>query len=71
MPSIPTPASTKAEADENPSNDAEAREAQAAADADKPARSAATQQWLDAVLEAINRYDVDEAMRRRVAKRIF
>jgi len=34
-------------------------------------RSAATQQWLDAVVEAIHRFDVDEAMRRRVARRIF
>ncbi len=43
----------------------------AAPEAGTPVRSAATQQWLDAVVEALNRLDGDEAMRRRVAQRIF
>lgn len=43
----------------------------AAPETSAPVRSAATQQWLDAMVEALNRLDGDEAMRRRVAKRIF
>ncbi len=43
----------------------------AAPETGTPVRSAATQQWLDAVPEALNRLDGDEALRRRVAQRIF
>jgi transposase InsO family protein len=35
-----------------------------------PGRSSATQQWRDAVLEAINRSDVDDALRRRTVQRL-
>jgi truncated hemoglobin YjbI len=57
--------------DENPTNDAKAGEAEAASEAGAPVRSVATKQWLDAMLEAINCVDVDEALRRRIAQRIF
>jgi len=58
-------------ANKNTPNDTETGEARTKPEKDAPVRSAATQRWLDAVVEALNRLDGDEAMRRRGAKRIF
>ena len=54
-----------------PSDTTDGEDSAAAPETDTPVRSAATQRWLDAVVEAVNRLDGDEAMRRRVAQRIF
>lgn len=60
------------EAGENMTDEAAVGAASTAAPAtSEPVHSTTTQQWLDAALAAIERFEVDEAFRRRVAQRIF